>query len=105
TVVQRATDSEDAFIITGCVIDNSLGEEIRVTVLATGFHGHGGPGNLFHSEPAQQPRTMRSVSSGGQPTPAPAPTMPHTAAPAPAAQQPSNDLDIPPFLRNAGRRP
>src|SRR4051794_23079297 len=80
TVVQRATDSEDAFIITGCVIDNSLGEEIRVTVLATGFHGHGGPGNLFHSEPAQQPRTMRSVSSGGQPTPAPAPTMPHTAA-------------------------
>jgi cell division protein FtsZ len=36
-VVHRASDDEDAFIIMGCVIDESLGEEVRVTVLATGI--------------------------------------------------------------------
>lgn len=36
-VVHRAADAEDAFIIMGCVIDESLGDEIRVTVLATGI--------------------------------------------------------------------
>ncbi|MGV3724386.1 MAG: cell division protein FtsZ, partial [Actinomycetota bacterium] len=36
-VVHRASDDEDAFIIMGCVIDESLREEIRVTVLATGI--------------------------------------------------------------------
>jgi cell division protein FtsZ len=38
-VVHRASDSEDAFIIMGCLIDESLQDEIRVTVLATGFQG------------------------------------------------------------------
>jgi cell division protein FtsZ len=36
-VVHRASDDEDAFIIMGCVIDESLGDEVRVTVLATGI--------------------------------------------------------------------
>jgi len=34
-VVHRAADAEDAFIIMGCVIDEALGDEMRVTVLAT----------------------------------------------------------------------
>jgi cell division protein FtsZ len=103
-VVARATDTEDAFIITGCVIDESLGDEVRVSVLATGFQGNGGPG-LFKAEPAQQqqPRPMRSAS-GLSPHVAPQPAAPQSHAPAPQ-QQNQNDLDIPPFLRNAGRRP
>jgi cell division protein FtsZ len=36
-VVYRASDADDAFIIMGCVIDESLGDEVRVTVLATGI--------------------------------------------------------------------
>jgi cell division protein FtsZ len=36
-VVHRASDDEDAFIIMGCVIDEALGDEVRVTVLATGI--------------------------------------------------------------------
>jgi cell division protein FtsZ len=36
-VVYGAADAEDAFIIMGCVIDESLGDEVRVTVLATGI--------------------------------------------------------------------
>src|SRR5688572_12039981 len=46
-VVSRATDAEDAFIIMGCVIDDSMGDDVRVTVLATGFPGQGGAANLF----------------------------------------------------------
>jgi cell division protein FtsZ len=106
-VVQRATDTEDAFIITGCVIDESLGEEVRVTVLATGFHGHTSPGSLFHSEPLQQQRP-RSLSSGGQPAPAPVATpvgVGSSNSNNNSSTPSSNDLDIPPFLRSAPRRP
>jgi len=67
-VVQRATDAEDAFIITGCVIDDSIHEEVRVTVLATGFPGHAAPGTLFQAEPREQARP-RSISSGFSPAP------------------------------------
>jgi cell division protein FtsZ len=94
-VVARATDTEDAFIITGCVIDDSLGEEVRVTVLATGFKGQGG-GNLFQQEQATQQRPIRSIPV--QQTPPPSVTQ------SPAASQ-QNDLDIPPFLRKTGGRP
>lgn len=99
TVVQRATDMEDAFIIMGCVIDDSLGEHVRVTVLATGFPGQANPGSLFHSEPA----TSRARTLG---TAAPAVSSPLTAAPSAAGNnsQGGNDLDIPPFLRSSGRR-
>ena len=110
-VVSRATDTEDSFIIMGCVIDESLGEEVRVTVLATNFGGQGGPGNMFQAEQSQSTPRPRSVSSGGyssQPAPAPNPTAsagPSNSGPTLSGntQQSSNDLDIPPFLRN--RRP
>lgn len=69
-VVQRASDVEDAFIITGCVIDDALGEEVRVTVIATDFQ----------AEPAQQPSSFHSGPARSQP--------------------PQRDLCFPPFLRN-----
>jgi cell division protein FtsZ len=103
-VVQRATDSEDAFIITGCVIDEELGSEVRVTVLATGFQGgQGGLGTMFQPEQAAPARPApRSISSGA----APSAVTPHPATTnvAPAAGSAQTDLDIPPFLRTPGRR-
>jgi cell division protein FtsZ len=103
-VVARATDTEDAFIITGCVIDETLGDEVRVTVLATGFQGSGGP-SLFGAESAQQPqRTSRSPilgSSASAQSPSQMSSQPQ-GGPV-SAQQQQNELDIPPFLRNAGR--
>jgi len=90
-VVQRASDMEDAFIITGCVIDDSLADEVRVTVIATGFQGQGGPASLFHQEPQQQQRpATRSIGSG----------ISTSSPPNPLGQAPQSDLDIPPFLRN-----
>jgi len=95
-VVHRAADTEDSFIIMGCVIDESLQDEVRVTVLATGFQGQGGPGELFRSEPQQQPQrsSVRTYTSIPAATQMNAPTPPAAHA---SAQQ--NDLDIPPFLR------
>jgi cell division protein FtsZ len=103
-VVARATDTEDAFIITGCVIDETLGDEVRVTVLATGFHGHGGPGVLFQQEPARDTRPQRGPILGGGTAPSAAPAAPTAPSAGPGAQAQQNELDIPPFLRNAGRR-
>lgn len=78
-VVQRASDVEDAFIITGCVIDDSLGEEVRVTVIATGFQAQ-----------QQRPATRdigSSLSSRFHSGPV-------------GSQPPQRDADTPPFLRN-----
>jgi cell division protein FtsZ len=95
-VVHRAADTEDSFIIMGCVIDESLQDEVRVTVLATGFQGQGGPGELFRSEPAQQQRpAVRPYTSA----PATAPIITPSAPSVHASAQQQNDLDIPPFLR------
>jgi cell division protein FtsZ len=96
-VVHRAADSEDAFIIMGCVIDESLQDEVRVTVLATGFQGQGGPGELFRSEPAQIQQPQRSPSRTFS-SPSPSPMSSPSASSAQASAQ-QNDLDIPPFLR------
>lgn len=125
-VVSKATDTEDAFIIMGTVIDETLGQDVRVTVLATGFGSHPQAQRLFETAEAarhtarpayeQAPRVVRTHTPSGYSTAAPAPApeappatvAPHpTPAARPSAPPPSSngsDLDIPPFLRNAGRR-
>jgi cell division protein FtsZ len=126
-VVSKATDTEDAFIIMGTVIDETMGQDVRVTVLATGFGHQPNPGRLF--EPAesvrhtprpgpapiiQSPPPPPAASATPPPTVAAAPPQATTAATPhpptvtrpPASVPPANgsDLDIPPFLRNANRR-
>ncbi len=67
-LVQEAAHPE-ANIIFGTVIDDALGDEVRVTVIAAGFDG-GGP--VKRNEGA-----LGTISSGGRPAP---------ATPAPAGQ-------------------
>ena len=48
-IVQSAADT-NSNIIFGAVIDDSLGDEVRVTVIATGFdHGHASPSTTRES--------------------------------------------------------
>jgi cell division protein FtsZ len=112
-VVSKATDAEDAFIIMGTVIDESMGQTVRVTVLATGFGNHPTTtGRLFEAaeEVRHATRSTHATVAAPLPTAPPAPPVTRVVAPTPApavAAQPSangSDLDIPPFLRNAGRR-
>jgi cell division protein FtsZ len=120
----RETSHPDVNMIFGAVIDPNMGDEIRITVIATGFERAGIPrrmierpvtGNMnrnssersvMASIPAQRP--MESVTVNTQPS-APAPTPAPTPAPAPAPVHTpefkpqtnyQEDLDIPTFLRN-----
>jgi cell division protein FtsZ len=88
-VIARATDAEDAHIIMGAVIDENMGQDIRVTVLATGF-GPDDRGQIIQTRvaepaPAQQPRQTRVGVN-------------------PASPPRAVDLDIPPFLQQKNRQ-
>jgi cell division protein FtsZ len=78
-LVQEAAHPE-ANIIFGAVIDDALGDEVRVTVIAAGFDG-GGPLKRDND------RAIGSVVSGGRPAPAAAPETPRTAPAQPAPSQ------------------
>ncbi len=125
-LVQEAAHPE-ANIIFGAVIDDALGDEVRVTVIAAGFDGgapvrrgddralgtvHAGT-RQAPSAPAQ-PATPRPAVEPGAAAPAPSADQPSAAQPAqpqPAqaasTQQPprtvtfddGDDLDVPDFLK------
>ncbi len=121
----RETAHPDVNMIFGAVIDPNMGDEVRITVIATGFERAGMPRRMVAPEP--RPATRQEY---GRPAIAPAPTYnsappvqerpaetvsvvntPPAAPPPPASaplKQPEfkpqtsyqEDLDIPTFLRN-----
>lgn len=86
----------DANIIFGTVVDESLGDQVRVTVIATGFND---------SNVQQQLPTLNTQSTARPSRPAqPQPTRPVAAQPQPArANNSSNEkeFDIPDFLKRS----
>jgi len=120
-LVQEAAHPE-ANIIFGTVIDDALGDEVRVTVIAAGFDG-GDP------TPRSDSRALGQVQAGGParpaaasgpaagaaypsapvaaapaPAPAPAPVAPVVVPPVQAPPRPvsiddGDDLDVPDFLK------
>jgi cell division protein FtsZ len=103
---------EDANIIFGTVIDDALGDEVRVTVIAAGFDGGQPPRrqpgitrapDLRQSRPAAPANPYRSpepVATTQQPAPEPPRERPATAYP-PVVRPPvpDDDLDVPEFLK------
>jgi cell division protein FtsZ len=87
-IVSSAADSS-ANIIFGAVIDENMGDEVRVTVVATGFDRKGGgtrPAAAMAGRPLDQPRWGRGDSApsrGGS-----------------EGSSDNDDLDIPAFLRD-----
>jgi cell division protein FtsZ len=101
----RETAHPDVNMIFGAVIDPEMGDEIRVTVIATGFERTGVPRRALE----RNPRT--NEKSGSIPVSFPrtesvnvtADFKPGAAEQKPSSQQPSinsDDLDVPTFLRN-----
>ena len=82
----------DANIIFGTVVDESLGDQVRVTVIATGFND----ANVQTSLPTLNvERTPKRESS--RPAPAPAPSTPtHTTS-----STNDKEFDIPDFLKHS----
>jgi cell division protein FtsZ len=80
-IVQSAS-AGDSNIIFGAVVDDSLGDEVRVTVIATGFD-KGGPGRLFDRE--TRPKRRDVVMDERQRS---------------SLEIPDDEIDIPEFLKD-----
>jgi cell division protein FtsZ len=81
-IVQSAS-SGDSNIIFGAVVDDSLGDEVRVTVIATGFDKRGPGGRLFDREPGPKRRDV--VMDDRQRS---------------SLEIPDDEIDIPEFLKD-----
>ena len=99
---------DEANIIWGTVIDDALGDEVRVTVIAAGFDG--GVPKKREQQPAAQQRAPQGNPSDhqkrpGQPAQAPRESsdVPKTGpmpSPRPMAPRPADDdLDVPDFMK------
>ena len=93
----------DANIIFGTVVDESLGDQVRVTVIATGFNDNNvqqanlpSAHTIAGSRPAPR-KASRPSTQSARPTQAPAPT----PAPRPAAMTNDKEFDIPDFLKRS----
>jgi len=111
----RETAHPDVNMIFGAVIEPDMGDEVRVTVIATGFERSGVPrralerlsngSNRSAAQGAGTPasgvflRTNESVSVGAELRPAAG-----SNSSAAQANYGGEDLDIPTFLRNRGTR-
>lgn len=94
----------DANIIFGTVVDESLGDQVRVTVIATGFNGT----NVQQSLPTITPTVVRPAKNGPKNSPAPAPRPSYQAPGAPVPSRPAasasnndKEFDIPDFLKRS----
>ncbi|GAB4501368.1 MAG: cell division protein FtsZ [Anaerolineales bacterium] len=117
----RETSHPDVNMIFGAVIDPNMGDDIRITVIATGFERTGLPRRIIERPVAARPEPQRpayggpaqrpvevSVGSASASQAASAPQMPQTPAAQPPVSAPEfkpqntyqEDLDIPTFLRN-----
>ncbi|MBV6396644.1 MAG: Cell division protein FtsZ [Anaerolineales bacterium] len=107
----RETAHPDVNMIFGAVIDPNMGDEIRVTVIATGFERGGLPRRLMMpSSTSSARRSEASVPLGYNVRPLESASVGAAlepkreesgkSAPTPPATFGSDDLDIPTFLRN-----
>jgi len=100
-VVAQAAD-QDANIIFGAVIDENMKDELRITVIATGFDGSGFNA-IFNSDPIQKAVSEHIRVEARTPAaeaPAVEATVTAPVEPAVVVVEPQTDeLDIPTFLR------
>ena len=103
-LVAKNVDPE-ANIIFGTVVDESLGDQVRVTVIATGFNDNNvqqtnlpAAHTIAASRPAPR-KASRPSTPSARPTQAPTPAP--TPAPRPAAMTNDKEFDIPDFLKRS----
>ncbi len=105
----RETAHPDVNMIFGAVIDPNMGDDIRITVIATGFERNGVPRRVLERVAAPRATEQRpvhfiqpneSVGVSAEAQRGSAASLGSEARPAVPPAVPSDDLDIPTFLRN-----
>ncbi|MBI4762291.1 MAG: cell division protein FtsZ [Chloroflexota bacterium] len=99
----RETAHPDVNMIFGAVIDPNMGDDIRVTVIATGFDRSSMPRRLLERQPRAETRRPESASYFRPSDPVSVHADPQPGETKPASSQPplnTDDLDVPTFLRN-----
>jgi cell division protein FtsZ len=124
SIIREAADCEDVQINFGVILNESLGDAVKITVIATGFQPENAPAVKRHtvvveSRPAVEHRPVIEIGTPPAPTPEPEPEPVEHAAPepappiAPGAPRPgsrplppppqnsfdSDDLDTPAYMR------
>ncbi len=98
----------DANIIFGAVIDDALGDEVRVTVIAAGFDG-GMPKRREQAMNSARPQTSRPSNESSYSAPmqsgTPAPSTPPTGQPPAAGQPPASNGPAAPGPSAGGQSP
>jgi cell division protein FtsZ len=90
----KETAHPDVNLIFGAVIDPDMGDEIRITVIATGFDRSGVPRRIMRHRPPQKIGQQPQAQAQLLPFDSPSPSIEYE----PATFNPE-DLDIPTFLR------
>jgi cell division protein FtsZ len=94
----KETAHPDVNLIFGAVIDPEMGDELRITVIATGFERTGIPRRVLENPAARSDTAAIKATESGEI---------RTGANVPVDFQPrtfnTEDLDIPTFLRNRAR--
>ena len=102
-MITQAADPE-ANIIFGHAIDSSMHDEVRITLIATGFDSQPRARPPLQRQP--QPRPVQAPSDY-PPRPRPSPSSKPGSPPPSGTSRPgsddADDIDIPPFLRNKPR--
>jgi cell division protein FtsZ len=125
TIIQSAAH-EDANIIFGAVLDEKMKDEVKITVIATGFKGEAGKHDAHHVSMVSQaihtartatgfqvkgatPVIQNIVTRAPEPEPEPEPVRAAAAVPPPAPVHETpkkdfdrDDLDVPAFMRKRG---
>jgi cell division protein FtsZ len=92
TLIREAADCEDVQLSFGVVLDESMGDAVKITVIATGFD-RAAPAPRLAEHPAPPPAPHPDPEPEPEPPPPPIVSYP---APEPA---PDDDLDTPAYLR------
>ena len=98
----KETAHPDVNLIFGAVIDPNMKDEVRITVIATGFERTGMPHRMTEPKTNEHINEARYTSERPSSVPVSAPPQKSTADFQPRAFN-TEDLDIPTFLRNRSR--
>lgn len=98
----KETAHPDVNLIFGAVIDPNMKDEVRITVIATGFERTGMPHRMTEPKAHEQTSEARYIAERPSSVPVAAPPQKQNPDFQPRAFN-TEDLDIPTFLRNRSR--